>query len=173
VQNLREFVPVVYDMTVTVSKELPAPTMMRILKGQPSVVHLHVRRVLMSDLPKEEEGISKWCHDAFELKDTRLDQHEKENTFGENLYIPIARPLLPLFIVAGWSVLLLFAAWWLLRPVLTTWNGIAWVVGVLLIVMICLQVLIMSSQSERSSNPAARRAKQIRAVPASNNHKEE
>lgn len=35
------------------------------------------------------------------------------------------------------------------------------------------QVLIMSSQSERSSDPAARRAKQIRAVPASNNHKEE
>ena len=42
-QNLREFVPVVYDMTVTVSKELPAPTMMRILKGQPSVViRLHL-----------------------------------------------------------------------------------------------------------------------------------
>ena len=36
-------------------------------------------------------------------QDTRLDQHEKENTFGENLYIPIARPLLPLFVSKSFS----------------------------------------------------------------------
>lgn len=38
VENLREFVPAVYDMTVAVSKELPNPTMIRIFRGQPSVV---------------------------------------------------------------------------------------------------------------------------------------
>lgn len=39
VENLREFVPAVYDMTVAVSKELPDPTMIRIFRGQPSVVY--------------------------------------------------------------------------------------------------------------------------------------
>lgn len=38
VQNLRGFVPAVYDTTVAISKELPDPTMLRIFKGQPSVV---------------------------------------------------------------------------------------------------------------------------------------
>ena len=43
-------------------------------------------------------------------------------------------------IVGGWSVLLLSAAWWLLRPVLATRNGIAWVAGVLFVVVIFIQV---------------------------------
>lgn len=43
-------------------------------------------------------------------------------------------------IVITWAITLLAAAWWLLRPVLTTWKGIAWVAGVLLVVMMCIQV---------------------------------
>ena len=38
VENLREFVPAVYDTTVAISKELPDPTMIRIFRGQPSEV---------------------------------------------------------------------------------------------------------------------------------------
>lgn len=38
VENLREFVPALYDMTVAVSEELPNPTMIRLFRGQPSVV---------------------------------------------------------------------------------------------------------------------------------------
>ncbi len=40
VQNLRDFVPVVYDMTVAISKEAPDPTILRILKCQSSVVNI-------------------------------------------------------------------------------------------------------------------------------------
>ena len=43
-------------------------------------------------------------------------------------------------IVIFWAITLLAAAWWLLRPVLTTWKGAAWVAGVLLAVMMCVQV---------------------------------
>lgn len=118
----------------------------------------------MSDLPEGANEISKWCHDAFHIKDDRLEQHEKENTFGEDLYIPIERPLKPLIIVISWAITLLAAAWWLLRPVLSTWKGIAWVAGVLVVVMLCVQILVMSSQSERSSDPAAKKAKQKQAA---------
>lgn len=31
-------------------------------------VHVHIRRVPMSELPQEADEISKWCHDAFEIK---------------------------------------------------------------------------------------------------------
>lgn len=127
----------------------------------------------MSDLPQEANEISKWCHDAFEIKDDRLEQHEKENTFGEDLYIPIERPLKPLIFVISWAITLLAAAWWMLRPIFSTWKGIAWVVGVLVVVMLCVQVLIMSSQSERSSDPTARRVKQKQAAYFDNGHKKD
>ena len=38
VENLREFVPAVYDMTVAIYEELPDRTMIRIFSGQPSEV---------------------------------------------------------------------------------------------------------------------------------------
>jgi len=31
-------------------------------------VHVHMRRVPMSELPQGADGISKWCHDVFEIK---------------------------------------------------------------------------------------------------------
>jgi lysophosphatidic acid acyltransferase/lysophosphatidylinositol acyltransferase len=68
-------------------------------------------------------------------------------------------------IVIGWALLLLPASWWLLRPLLASSHGIAWIVGILLLVVICIQVLVMSSQSERSSNPAARKSKPVNEAP--------
>jgi lysophosphatidic acid acyltransferase/lysophosphatidylinositol acyltransferase len=38
VSNMRSFVPAIYDMTVTIPKTSPPPTMLRLFKGQPSVV---------------------------------------------------------------------------------------------------------------------------------------
>ncbi|KAH9566178.1 hypothetical protein CY35_04G116700 [Sphagnum magellanicum] len=172
VQNLRGFTPAVYDITVAISKDLPAPTMLRLFKGLPSVVHVHARRIPMTELPTSDDELATWCHEAFATKDDLLDKHEKENTFGENLYIPIQRPLLPLFIVIGWAILLLTASWWLLRPLLATPRGIAWIVGVLLLVIVCIQVLVMSSQSERSSNPAARKSKAVKEAPMPPQQKE-
>jgi lysophosphatidic acid acyltransferase/lysophosphatidylinositol acyltransferase len=90
--------------------------------------------------------LTSWCHKAFATKDALLDEHEKENTFGENLYRPIPRPLLPLFIVIGWALLLLPASWWLLRPLLASSHGIAWIVGILLLVVICIQVCAFIQQ---------------------------
>lgn len=45
VNNMRSFVPAIYDCTVIVPKDSPPPTMLRILKGQSSVVRfggLHI-----------------------------------------------------------------------------------------------------------------------------------
>lgn len=47
-------------------------------------------------------------------------------------------------IVIFWASFVSSAGWWLLKPVLATWSGSAWVVGVLLVVMIFNQVDISS-----------------------------
>ena len=36
--HMRSFVPAVYDVTVAIPKSSPAPTMLRLFRGQPSVV---------------------------------------------------------------------------------------------------------------------------------------
>lgn len=38
VSHMRSFVPAIYDITVAIPKSSPAPTMLRLFKGQPSVV---------------------------------------------------------------------------------------------------------------------------------------
>ncbi|KAI5083992.1 hypothetical protein GOP47_0000161 [Adiantum capillus-veneris] len=151
VSNLREFVPAVYDVTVAVPKESPPPTMKRALSGQSSVVHLHIRRVPTSALPETEDGLSQWCKDAFILKDDLLDKHKEDNTFGEELYKPISRPVKPLLVVLGWSLLLLYVAGQLLRPLLSTWTGIAWVTGGLGTVFFLMQ---FANQSLRTRSEA-------------------
>lgn len=152
VANLREFVPAVYDVTVTVPKNSPSPTMKRVLSGQPSVVHLHARRCPTADLPHGEDGLSQWCKDAFIFKDELLEKHKQDGTFGEELYKPIARPVRPLLVVVGWSVLLVYTAGRLLRPLFSSWVGVAWVTGGVGTVFFLMQLFIMSTQSERSSS---------------------
>lgn len=40
VSNMRPFVPAVYDFTVAIPKSSPPPTMLRLFRGQPSVVSI-------------------------------------------------------------------------------------------------------------------------------------
>lgn len=152
VANLREFVPAVYDVTVAVPKDSPSPTMKRVLSGQPSVVHLHARRCPTANLPQAEDGLSQWCKDTFVFKDELLEKHKENDTFGEELYKPIPRPMKPLLVVLGWSSLLLYMAGRLLRPLLSSWAGVAWVTGGLGTVFFLMQVFIISTQSDRSSH---------------------
>ncbi|KAL6622747.1 hypothetical protein ACP70R_032626 [Stipagrostis hirtigluma subsp. patula] len=89
---MRDFVPAIYDATVTIPKDLPAPTLLRIFKGQSSVVHVHIKRHAMSNMPKSAEDVSKWCKDMFVAKDALLDKHIATGTFGDEIR-PIGRPM--------------------------------------------------------------------------------
>ncbi|URE18300.1 1-acyl-sn-glycerol-3-phosphate acyltransferase [Musa troglodytarum] len=79
VSIMRSFVPAIYDVTVAIPSDQPPPTMFRILKGQSSLVHVHIKRHEMTDLPETDEGVSQWCKDIF---DALLDKHKSEGTFG-------------------------------------------------------------------------------------------
>eukprot|EP01018_Ginkgo_biloba_P025717 Gb_30780 [translate_table: standard] len=151
VKNLRSFVPAIYDITVAIPKEEPSPTMLRLLKGQNSVMHVHIKRHVMNDLPKTEEEIGQWCRDAFICKDNLLDKHKVDNTFGEQLYQPMHRPVKPLVVVIGWSSILLIMASKLLSPRLSTRRGVAWLLGGIGTVTLLMYILIVFSQSERST----------------------
>ncbi|CAN1745145.1 1-acyl-sn-glycerol-3-phosphate acyltransferase 2 [Linum perenne] len=68
VSNMRTFLPAIYDVTVAVPESSPQPTILRLFKGQPSVVHVHLRRHSVKDLPDTDEAIAQWCKDLFVAK---------------------------------------------------------------------------------------------------------
>ncbi|KAL5711008.1 1-acylglycerol-3-phosphate O-acyltransferase [Ranunculus cassubicifolius] len=153
VSNMRSFVPAIYDATVSVPKTQPSPTMLRILSGKPSVIHVHIKRRLMEELPETEDGIAQWCKDVFVAKDSLLDKHLADDTFGEELFRDIGRPKKSLIVVLAWSALLVSGTWKLFKwsSFLSSWKGRVFITAALLVVTILMQILIMFSQSERST----------------------
>lgn len=154
VNNMRTFVPAIYDCTVSVPEGQPSPTMLSILKGQPSVMHVHIKRHLMKDLPESDDGVAQWCKDAFVAKDALLDKHLAEGTFGEELYKPIGRPIKSLLVVIFWASLLSYTAHRFIRrsALLSTWKGAGISALGVLLVSLVMHVFILYSQAERSTS---------------------
>ncbi|ONI13799.1 hypothetical protein PRUPE_4G245900 [Prunus persica] len=124
VSQMRSFVPAIYDCTVAVPKNQPPPTLLRIFRGQSSVVKLQIRRHSMQELPETADGIGQWCKDVFVTK-----------------------------VVLLWSCLIgygifKFVPW---SSLLSSWKGIAFSATFLVLVVIVMQILIHSSESERST----------------------
>ncbi|CAO2831763.1 unnamed protein product [Amaranthus hypochondriacus] len=155
VSHMRSFVPAIYEITVGIPKSSPQPTMMRLVKGQSSVVHVHIKRHNMKDLPESDDAVAQWCRDVFIAKDAMLDKHKADDTFGDQLYQDIGRPLKSLVVVTAWAVTIIFGVIKFLQwsALLSSWKGIAISVATLGVITALMQVLIQFSQSERS-NPA-------------------
>ncbi|GLU19356.1 hypothetical protein SLE2022_356110 [Rubroshorea leprosula] len=153
--HMHSFVPAIYDCTVAIPKNQPPPTMRRIFGGQPSTVNLQIRRHLMKELPETADGIAQWCKDVFVTKDTLLEKYFAKNTFSDLEHQDIGRPKKSLFVVISWSCFLVFGIVKLFQrfSFLTSWVVIAFLVTFLVLVTIVMQILIQSSESERSTPP--------------------
>ncbi|KAI7733828.1 hypothetical protein M8C21_011699, partial [Ambrosia artemisiifolia] len=153
VSEMRSFAPAIYDMTVAIPKDSTPPTMLRLFKGQSSVVHVKVKRHLMKDLPETDEGVAQWCKDIFVAKDDLLDKHKELNAFPDSELYDIGRPLKSLVVVVSWACLLVLGIYKFLQwsNLLSSWKGLTITAIVLGIVTILMQILIQFSQSERST----------------------
>lgn len=153
VSHMRSFVPAIYDVTVAVPKGQPSPTMLRLFKGQRSVVHVHLKRHSMKELPETDDAVAQWCKDIFVAKDALLDKHLAEDTFGEEQFQDTGRPKKSLYVVTSWLCLLIFGALKFLQwsSLLSSWKGIAFSALGLAIVTVLMHILILFSQSERST----------------------
>ncbi|CAN1183535.1 1-acyl-sn-glycerol-3-phosphate acyltransferase 2 [Linum perenne] len=153
VSNMRSFVPAIYDVTVAIPKTSPQPTMLRLFKGQSSVVHVYLRRHSMKDLPTTDDAVAQWCRDLFVAKDALLDKHNVDGTFKDRELQNMGRPIKSLVVVTSWASLLVFATLKFLQwsSLLSSWRGIAISAAGLAVVTGLMQVLIRFSQSERST----------------------
>ncbi|KAK4749478.1 hypothetical protein SAY87_026927 [Trapa incisa] len=153
VSHMRSFVPAIYEVTVAIPKTSPAPTMLRLFKGQSSVVHVHLKRHAMKDLPGTDDDVAQWCRDIFVEKDAWLDKHKAEDTFTGHELQNTERPLKSLLVVTSWVVLIIAGALKFLQwsSVLSSWKGIMLSGVGLAVVTLLMHILILFSQSERST----------------------
>ncbi|KAL8142926.1 hypothetical protein V2J09_015958 [Rumex salicifolius] len=153
VSQMRSFVPAVYDITVAIPKASPQPTMLRLFKGQSSVVHVHIKRHLMKDLPETDDAVAQWCRDLFIAKDELLDKHNADDTFGDQNLQDAGRPLKSLVVMISWAIILIiglvkFFVW---SSLLSSWKGIALIGVGLGLVTLMMHILILFTKSERST----------------------
>ncbi|CAH9079523.1 unnamed protein product [Cuscuta epithymum] len=153
VSHMRSFVPAIYEMTVAIPKSSSPPTMLRMFKGESSVVHVHLQRHLMNDLPENDEAVAQWCKDVFVAKDNLLDKHNAEDTFGRELQRDLGRPVKSLAVVVSWACLLIVGAVKFVHSssLLSSWKGLTISAVLLLVITVLMQILIKFSQAERSS----------------------
>ncbi|KAJ0699805.1 putative 1-acylglycerol-3-phosphate O-acyltransferase [Helianthus annuus] len=153
VSQMRSFVPAIYDMTVAIPKSSTPPTMLRLFKGQPSVLQVKIKRHLMKDLPETDEAVAQWCKDLFVAKDDLLDKHKEEDTFPDSEIHDIGRPLKSLVVLISWACLLVFGTYKFFQwsNLLSSWKGVTITAICLAVITVLMQILIQFSQSERST----------------------
>ncbi|XP_011020321.1 PREDICTED: 1-acyl-sn-glycerol-3-phosphate acyltransferase 2 [Populus euphratica] len=161
VSNMRSFVPAIYDVTLAIPKRSPPPTMLNLFKGKSSVVHVHIKRHLMKELPETEDGVAQWCKDIFVAKDALLDKHMAEDTFSDQELQDLGRPKKSLVVVTSWACLLISGALKFLQrsSLLSSRKGVAFAVSSLAVVTLLMYILIRFSQSERSTTAKVAAAK--------------
>ncbi|KAH0691474.1 1-acyl-sn-glycerol-3-phosphate acyltransferase 2 [Solanum tuberosum] len=175
VSHMRSFVPAIYDATICIPKSSPAPTMLRLFKGQPSVVHVHLKRHEMKDLPENDDAIAQWCRDIFVAKDKLLDKHIADDTFGEEKLQDIGRPIKSLVVVASWACILILGTIKFLQAtaLLSSWKGVAISAALMAIITVLMQFLINFSKSERSTAAKVAPAKEKNVNQARGNGQED
>ncbi|CAH8258203.1 unnamed protein product [Arabidopsis lyrata] len=70
----------VYDLTIAYKPRCPS-FMDNVFGTDPSEVHIHVRRVLLKEIPANEAESSAWLMDSFQLKDKLLSDFNAQGQF--------------------------------------------------------------------------------------------
>ncbi len=79
VKGLGEHIGAVYDFTIGYVGGVP--TLWQYIKGQVPLVHVHVRRFPIAELPQLEPDLKDWLTKRFLEKDRLLDHYSKHGSF--------------------------------------------------------------------------------------------
>jgi len=125
VEQLRNNVDVIYDLTIGYQGK-KKPTFLRCVLGiEPTRACFHIRRFPISEIPRDEEGLTKWLYECFKTKDELLENFKATGSFPPGEIGP--QTLKPPRVLYFWL------AWWiLLTPFwiycLAYWSHFKWLV---------------------------------------------
>jgi hypothetical protein len=127
----------IYDLTVGFKNTGAEPTLRSIMKGRSCQAEMFLRRIPISDIPKDTEGCSDWVYNLYQEKDQIYDYFVRHNTFEgnglERLEIP--RNYYDLFIQLTWMVIIGIPSIIYLFQFLWTSSFFAQIIFVILIIL--------------------------------------
>ncbi|XP_031281556.1 1-acyl-sn-glycerol-3-phosphate acyltransferase PLS1-like [Pistacia vera] len=145
IENLRSFVPAIYDVTIAIPKSYPTPSLFRILKRESTPITIHIKRYSMKQMPESTEEIAQWCIDRFSAKDAMLEKFHATGTLVDEEFKEFSRrslkPLITVMILAlifSTGGLILLAKY----SLLSSWRGIGILAFGLVIMALSMHILI-------------------------------
>jgi len=95
VTQLEGVIDYVYDVTLSYSgwKGFPGPFDMLFLNSkQDYALHMHIKRIPVKSLPKDEEGLKKWLFISFQEKEKLLSIFKQQGHFPDHREIEKVNP---------------------------------------------------------------------------------
>lgn len=84
----------VYDVTLVAGGEQSAPpTLTSVLEGRRTEANMYIREYSLQDIPKDDEGSSKWLMNLFKEKDLLKESFIKTGCFSELSGLPKYEPI--------------------------------------------------------------------------------
>ncbi|MEM9114826.1 MAG: lysophospholipid acyltransferase family protein [Myxococcota bacterium] len=78
-QGLRAHIDSVQDLTIAYPEGVPG--LVDCFAGKPRRIDIHVRRYPVSELPTDEEELTRWTYERFQEKDALLQAHREQGAF--------------------------------------------------------------------------------------------
>lgn len=146
----------IYDLTVGFKNTGADPTLLSILKGRSCQAEMFIRRIPVTEIPKDTEGSSNWVHKLYREKDEIYDYFVRHDTFEGNGLprIDIPRNYSDLFIQLTWMVIIGVPSIIYLFKFLWTSSFLAQIIFVIIIFLatIGVRAMIAVTETERGSH---------------------
>ena len=108
---------VIYDVTLGCDTQV-APTLTNVLLGRQTTAHLYIRRLNISEVPRDEAGAAEWLSQLYVEKDALLDNFHRTGKFDDK-FVGVSRPARPFTLILSASLNFLVLCG-LVKMVLTT-----------------------------------------------------
>ncbi|CAF1140090.1 unnamed protein product [Rotaria sp. Silwood1] len=145
----------IYDLTVGFKKSGAKPRLLSIIEGRSCQAEIFVRRIPLSEIPKDSNGCNNWVYKLYEEKDKIYDYFVHHDTFEGNglTRVETQRNYYDLLIELSWMIIIGIPSIFYLIKFLWTSSFIAQLIFLIVVILatIGVRAMIAVTEIERGS----------------------
>ncbi|CAF4261922.1 unnamed protein product [Rotaria sp. Silwood2] len=140
----------IYDLTVGFKKSGAKPTLLSIIQGRSCQAEIFVRRIPLTEIPKDINGCNNWVHKLYAEKDIIYDYFARHDTFeGYDLArAEIQRNYYDLLIELSWMIIIGIPSMFYLITFLWTSSFIVQLIFLIVVILVTIDVRAMVAVTE-------------------------
>ncbi|CAF3780471.1 unnamed protein product [Rotaria sordida] len=155
-QGAEDRITGIYDLTVGFKKSGAKPTLLSIIQGRSCQAEIFVRRIPLSEIPKDTNGCNNWVYKLYKEKDQIYDYFVRHDTFEGNglARVEIQINYYDLLIELSWMIIIGIPSIFYLIKFLWTSSFIAQLIFLIVVILasIGVRAMIAMTEIERGSH---------------------